>query len=375
MHLHIISFDTPYPANYGGAIDVFYRLQALYRAGVRITLHCSYKGTLQHYDELESLCEKVYYYERDMSWLNIFTRLPYTVKGRINPILLENLLQDDDPILFEGLVSCYYLSHPMLAKRKKYFRGCNIEHDYYNGLARATNKLWKYVYYKIEARRLRRFEPIIRYADAALAISHQDEEHYRSTYPDLKVYYLPASHQNEKITASLGKGNYILYHGNLGVAENDKAAMWLCKHIIPQMPNVPFVIAGRQPTNELISTAQNLDNLTLIASPTQQELEALIHDAHIHLLVTFQATGLKLKLLNVLYQGRFVVTNPELVCGTELSSLCMVGKTPQELIQICTELMQQEFTSKELEKRSILLNHLFSNKELGQSLVDIIFGV
>ena len=28
-HLHIIAFNVPYPANYGGVIDVFYRIKAL----------------------------------------------------------------------------------------------------------------------------------------------------------------------------------------------------------------------------------------------------------------------------------------------------------------------------------------------------------
>jgi hypothetical protein len=39
-HLHIISFDVPYPANYGGVIDVFYKLKNLHKAGVKIILHC-----------------------------------------------------------------------------------------------------------------------------------------------------------------------------------------------------------------------------------------------------------------------------------------------------------------------------------------------
>ena len=38
--LHIISFDVPYPPDYGGAIDVFYKLKALNQEGVKIHLHC-----------------------------------------------------------------------------------------------------------------------------------------------------------------------------------------------------------------------------------------------------------------------------------------------------------------------------------------------
>ena len=33
-HLHIVSFSIPYPANYGGVIDVFYKLVALHKAGI-----------------------------------------------------------------------------------------------------------------------------------------------------------------------------------------------------------------------------------------------------------------------------------------------------------------------------------------------------
>ena len=39
-HLHVISFDVPVPANYGGVIDVYYKLKALHLQGVKIHLHC-----------------------------------------------------------------------------------------------------------------------------------------------------------------------------------------------------------------------------------------------------------------------------------------------------------------------------------------------
>ena len=39
-HLHIVSFDVPYPPDYGGAIDVYYKLKALHEEGIKIYLHC-----------------------------------------------------------------------------------------------------------------------------------------------------------------------------------------------------------------------------------------------------------------------------------------------------------------------------------------------
>jgi len=63
-HLHIISFDIPFPANYGGVIDVFYKIKNLANAGIKIHLHCFEYGDRKHSSELESICYRVYYYPR-----------------------------------------------------------------------------------------------------------------------------------------------------------------------------------------------------------------------------------------------------------------------------------------------------------------------
>ena len=45
-HLHIISFDIPYPPNYGGVIDVYYKIRTLHKLGIKIHLHCfEYPGS------------------------------------------------------------------------------------------------------------------------------------------------------------------------------------------------------------------------------------------------------------------------------------------------------------------------------------------
>mgnify|MGYP001008265998 FL=1 len=56
--LHIVSFDVPYPADYGGVIDVYYKIKALADRGVSIILHCYQYGRPEQ-QELEKLCEKV----------------------------------------------------------------------------------------------------------------------------------------------------------------------------------------------------------------------------------------------------------------------------------------------------------------------------
>ena len=64
--MHIISFDIPYPADYGGVVDVFYKLKALAECGTKIIFHC-YEYGRQHSDELNKYCEEVNYYPRNIS--------------------------------------------------------------------------------------------------------------------------------------------------------------------------------------------------------------------------------------------------------------------------------------------------------------------
>ena len=119
--IHIVSFDVPYPANYGGVIDVFYKLVNLHKAGVKIILHCMEYGRGEQ-KELEKYCHKVYYYKRKTSFIHQLSPVPYIVKSRSSKELLNNLLLDDFPILFEGLHTCYYLSDKRLKNRFKIYR-------------------------------------------------------------------------------------------------------------------------------------------------------------------------------------------------------------------------------------------------------------
>ena len=38
-HLHIVAFDLPYPPNYGGSTDMFFKLRAFAKLNIKVTLH------------------------------------------------------------------------------------------------------------------------------------------------------------------------------------------------------------------------------------------------------------------------------------------------------------------------------------------------
>ena len=128
--VHIVSFNVPYPADYGGVIDVFYKLKSLHSLGVKIYLHCFTYGRKEAI-ELEKYCEKVYYYQRKIGPFYLCNKLPYIVVTRNSKVLLHNLMGIQGPIIFEGLHSCYWIQHSNLRNHYKIVRTHNIEHEYY----------------------------------------------------------------------------------------------------------------------------------------------------------------------------------------------------------------------------------------------------
>ncbi len=370
--LHIISFDIPYPANYGGVIDVYYKLIALKNAGVKIYLHCFEYGR-QHSSELESLCEKVFYYKRNTGLLSHLSLLPYTVKSRQSKQLEDNLLSNNYPILFEVLHTCYLLNDSRFANRKKIYRHSNIEHQYYHELAKAETNLLKKLFLKVEAFKLKRFEKIVINANLILAVNEKDAAYFLQKYTPVKTIYLPSFHQNNTVTIKQGKSDYCLYNGNLSVAENYEAILWLIRNVLSKI-TFKVIVAGLNPPKFLVTEIKKHKNIELIANPSQQKMDELITNAQINVLYTKQPTGLKLKLLNVLYGGRFVVCNANMVSGTDLigNDTLFIANIAEEFITQINTNFGKEFDTKLIEKRSQQLA-TFNNDKNIELLVKAVF--
>lgn len=366
-NLHIIAFNVPYPADYGGVIDVFYRLKAISEAGVKIHLHC-FKYGREESDKLEELCEQVTYYPRSRSiFYQLFVK-PFIVQTRSNKELLLNLMKNNWPILFEGLHSCYYLDHPDLKNRTKIVRSHNIEHHYYSGLADKAVALKDRIYFRMEARKLKRFEKVLQHANYIAAISEADKEYLQKKFKN--TFLMLPSHPSEEVKIKTGRGEFILYHGDLSTRENTDAALYIMEEIAPNL-EVRFVLAGKNPSTILLQEAVKLKNVEVLGNPSHEQMQELIANAHINLLPTFQATGFKLKLLNALFNGRFCMGTPQLVEGTGLGNACVILENTNDFIVEINRLMIVEFNNEHLENRKALMKS-YSNSASVSYLLTLI---
>lgn len=370
-HLHIISFDVPYPPDYGGVIDVFYKIKTLHSKGVKLHLHIIEYPGRDRAPELEKYCETINYYPRKLGLKSALSFYPYIVQSRRSPEMINNLLKDDYPILFEGLHSCYYIDDPRLSNRLLIYRESNIEHQYYYNLFKATRHWGQKTYFLLEAIKLLFFQKKLKHVQIMLVVSKGDRDYLQQKFPDKKIFFLPSFHANDKVLSIEGKGDYFLYHGNIEVPENEAAAEYLIKKVFNNL-DAHLIIAGKNPPENIKHLSARHDNVTLIANPDDESLFNLIREAQANILVTFQASGLKLKLLNTLYNGRFCIVNKQMLNGTDLENLCTIANTTEELKRAIQEVSNDTFTTNMAIKRETILQQNFSNIVNADKLISII---
>ncbi len=369
--LHIISFDVPYPANYGGVIDVFYKLKYLKEKGVEVILHCFEYGR-SHAPVLEELASQVYYYPRKTGWKSNLSTQPYIVRSRNSEALKERLLEDCFPILAEGMHSMGVLLDKRFQDRFKIYRESNIEHHYYYHLFKSEQNWFKKGFFLIESIKLKYFESKVKKIDLSLAVSQQDANYLQEHYPNSKVVYLPSFHNNTEITSHEGMGDYALYNGNLSVAENIDAVEYLVKNVFSKI-DYPLVVAGLNPPESLKQLLAAHQNIRLIENPTDEQMQQLIAQAHINVLYTHQATGLKLKLLNTLFIGRFCLLNDKMIAGTHLEEACQIVDSAEAFIAQIDRLKDCVFSKTDIEKRAKIMSPYYDNDKNIQQLIDLIF--
>ena len=342
-------------------IDVFYKIKALHQIGVKIHLHCFEYGRGRQ-DQLNQYCEKVYYYQRETLSAGIPLRLPYIVSSRINPLLLKNISKDNYPLLLEGIHCTYYLYHGELSNRQVLVRLHNVEYEYYRQLAKSANNFYKKIYFNLESRLLKKYESRIARKTKFLALNEKDKHTYQKIFSATNIELLPAFLPLDKVESLTGKGGYCLYHGNLSIPENEKAVLWLLNNIFNHQ-DLPFIVAGKNPSASLIKEVANIKNVQLFKNPPEEKMVELITNAHIHLLPSFNTTGIKMKLLIALFKGRFIVTNSAALEGTHLESLCYKAETHSAFIQTIKDLFQVPFTENEINKRKAVLNDFYDNEK------------
>jgi hypothetical protein len=351
--IHIVSFDIPFPADYGGIIDVFSRVKWFSENGWKVILHCfEYKKPQSK--ELEKYAE-VYYYKRPLGIKYWLSKLPYIVNTRINSELEKVLKETKDEVLLEGLHCSYYLN---LQPGKFYLRAHNIEHEYYSKLAEKASFLKK-IFYTSEARKLKRYESIVKQAKGILVISEADMTHFSEL--NANCHFTPPIIDLTKKQSSTEQ--VILFQGKLSVEENEEAVNWILETIAPSLKNTQIVIAGKNPSTNLIKKCAET-RVELIVNPSEEKMNELIDTARVHLLWTKNSAGVKIKFLKAMSSSGHVVCTEEMALGTGLKGGYHLITSKEQTLKKLAELLISELSVESWKERQNMLNTISGVQKL-----------
>lgn len=365
-HLHIITHDIPWPADYGGVFDLFYKIKWLHKLGIRIHLHCFFKDR-KPAEELNAYCEEVFYYPRRTGIKGFSFSMPYIVSSRRNKLLKNRILSNNYPVLMEGIHCTWLLHDGSLDNRKTLVRLHNVECNYYDRLAAHESNFFKKIYFKLESRLLKKYERCISKKTVFVAVSEEDKNWYQE-HLGAKTVFLPVFLPWDEVKQSSERGCFCLYHGNLSVNENEKVADWLMNEVFNTL-DIPLIIAGKKPSLPLQSLAHSRPHTCITCSPSENEMDDLIRKAHVHILPSFNQTGVKLKLLNALYNGRHCIVNQAGAKGSGTETLCHVAESANDFKAAVSALYKMPFSENDIEERKKILARYYNNQKNAQQLI------
>jgi hypothetical protein len=359
-HLHIVCLDVPWPADYGGAIDMMNRIMSLKKAGIKIHLHYFSYNKRGTPTELNQYCETISIYERKKGHKGFSFSLPYIVASRINEELIHQLNQNSFPILLEGLHCTGILPKVNTANRKVVVRMHNEESIYYQELARSEKSLLKKIYFKTESWLIGKYNYHLPNNCTYACVSATDVALLKDKYNLSNASFIPTFPAWQIVKGDEGIGSFCLYHGNLSVPENEEAAKWLLTEVFSKIKK-PLVIAGKNPSASLEKLAHQQQHTCLVANPTELEMNDLVMKAHINILPIFNTriTGIRLKLLHALFEGRHCVATEAMVKGTGLEATCHIGNNADAFASIIMQLSNLPFTEDEINLRKQLLGNTY----------------
>ena len=291
------------------------------------------------------------------------------MQSRSNKSLITNLQAVKAPILFEGLHTTHALLKNSFKGQRTFVRTHNIEHLYYKGLSNSSLSVFKKIFYSIEAFKLKKYERILNITDGILTISPFEQQYFSTQYLT-PCKYIPVFHENSTVRDANNSKKQVLYHGDLRLSDNIKAALYLIT--VYKNTEIQFIIASSCENKKVLQEINKYANCVFTSIKNGVQISKLINESQVNALVTFQKTGIKLKLINALYSGSFVITNHLMVEDTGLENTCETAKDKGTFLSKTKTLLEASFSLKNRELRRANLSS-FHTETSAKKIIDFIF--
>lgn len=316
---------VPWPLKDGGAIGFYQLTKGYHDAGAEVTV--ASLNTSKHYvetlpQELTSIAQwHTSFIDNRVkpidALINLFTSESYNV-SRFYSIkfdkLLESLLgeQKFDVIICESIYMAVYAklirkhSNALLVLRQH-----NVETDIWQTLYHNEKNPIKKWYYGLLANRLERFErEHLNIFDAIIPITDFDKNRLMEMGAKVPMFISPVG-LNLINTKQAIIPHHIdkLYHlGSMEWLPNQEAMLWFLKNVWPEIhqlhPKLTFHLAGRG----MPESFKQLNIPNVIVDGEVVDSIAYASDKHIMIVPLFAGSGIRIKIIEAMAQGKVIIS-------------------------------------------------------------------
>lgn len=338
-HIHIIYKKASHTSISGNQPDLIHMIKALKKIGQTIHLHCFYPERIQ-IALIKEDCQKIETYAHQPPSGKISNSIQ---KAEIKR-LMNNLMEDDAPIVFHGYQSASMLGDVNeWGARTILIRLLRDEPTYLQNLAKVTP--WgplKLRYWIESALAIKKFKILLQKAKIVSSIELENTE--------TKINLIPEFKEELQSFFKEGNGSFCLYYGDLSKRENEYSARWLLEHVFNNL-EIPFVIAGNNPAESLEQAAHVRMHTCLVSNPSEQEMSELIKKAQIVLMPSFIDQQSQDNVLKFLLWGRHILVNNKATHESPFAKWFAVAETPESFAEKIELLFSSPFTEKEKNSR------------------------
>ncbi|MBA4321650.1 MAG: hypothetical protein C0408_02415 [Odoribacter sp.] len=326
MRILLLCNKSPWPPKDGGSAATLNMIRGLSAGNVSVSVLAM--NTSKHPVSIEEMPDRIKK-SADFQLVKINTEInpvkflfnllfsvrPYNLQRFWSPEYLNKLVKltgnNFDIIQIEGLSMYHYLnvirqnsSVPVV------FRPHNIENLIWSGLADEEKNMFKRIYFRILARRIKKIEKqIINEFDAILPISASDLSWFQAR--GLKrpaLVSVPGFTREEIAEYSDIPEAKVFFIGALDWLPNISGLKWFIKEVWPivltAIPAAKFYIAGRNASEK---TTTFLQGPNIFYSGEVESSSLYINDKSVMVVPLFSGSGIRMKIIEGMSRGKSIV--------------------------------------------------------------------
>lgn len=370
MKILQICKKMPLPPKDGEAVAVLSLAKAYKSLGCKIDL-LSF-NTSKHFSDPSEINNDEHPYENidtvnlntDINYLgalfNLLGSSSYNIerftskdmKKKLQHILLHTSY---DVVQLESLYMAPYAEHiKPISNAFIIMRSHNLEFKIWEDMANNQSNVLLRWYYKLAARRLKKYEQDVRNSfDLLLAISEIDQKEYQKLSYSIPSMAIPIGIELKQYPKNFYEEKPMIklaYIGSLDWRPNIEAVEWFFKEVWPTIyknyENIEFHLAGRNP----VDVIKNLEHPGLYFHGEIESAIDFISNQDIIIVPLLSGSGVRVKVLESMALGKLVISSSKGFEGINIQNNvnAMVANDKEEFIATINKVLESKKTIRQV---------------------------